>query len=502
MLAAFYGLMCSVLPMRFLVIPAIPILLGIAMILWALPDIGGLQERWMRSAMLWYLTLNILWPAYIALNVPGLPWITPTRIATFALMSVALVNYACSAELRQRIAEAMATVPVIHKAFWAFWGTTVLSTVIGIDPIFALNKFINNQIYWTAMFGLAAWLATREGFAGRVGHIIGWTIVPVALIAINEYRLSAVVWVPYIPQWLQVDPVLIDQVGSVNARAFTNEYRVRGTFAGALYFAEYMAIALPFAIHAMVRAKDIVRQALLAIGVLAVMSAMFFTQSRSAMLAILLTPLVYGFMAAWRTREQRPTSLVATATVMAYPAMAGALAVLVLFWKKLHDRVIGGGQHQASSYARQLQWEMGWPKIFEAPFGHGAGSSGRVLQYYNPGRESPTVDSYFLTLLLDHGFLGLITFLVLMFAAVWFGFRAYTRARDEEMLVLAPLTAALLNFTIIKSVSSTEGSMPIVFIMIGCVLGLTAQQQRRGMVPGKEGTPRRATAFVNDPQPV
>jgi O-antigen ligase len=353
---------------------------------------------------------------------------------------------------------------------------------LSVDPLFSLNKFANNQIYWTAMLALSAWLATSPGFAHRIGRMLAWTIMIVGAIAINEFRVSAVVWLPYLPTWLQADDHVLEIVGSHNGRLGTGEYRVRGTFAGALYFAEYLAITLPFAVHMLFQTDRLWKFCLAALGVMATLVAMYFTGSRSAALAMVLTPLLYGFMVSWRLRKQQPSSLAASAVLFAYPAMVVFVSALVVFWRRLHVMIIGGGQHQASTDARATQWASGWPKVLSHPFGHGGGNSGEVLGFFNPGGDLPTVDSYFLTLLLDYGFIGLVSFLTLMFASIWYGFQGYNRAREPEMKILAPITIAIFNFTIIKAVSSTEGSMPIIFILIGCIIGLTAQQQRAGRI--------------------
>jgi O-antigen ligase len=220
---------------------------------------------------------------------------------------------------------------------------------------------------------------------------------------------------------------------------------------------------------------------------------MYFTNSRSAALAMLLTPVLYAFLVSWRVRCQRPSSLVASSVLFAYPVVAVVLAGLVLFWRRLHVMIIGGAQHQGSTDARATQWAMGWPKILSRPFGHGSGTSGNVLGFYNPGGEAPTVDSYVLTLLLDYGVVGLAAFLLLFGAAIWYAFKAHNRADTAEMEMLAPVTIALFNFLVIKLVSSTEGSMPIIFILIGCVIGLTAQQQRAGLAARPAAWPGRAS---------
>jgi O-Antigen ligase len=495
-LAAVYGLLLSVLPMQLLLLPLVPILLGVALILWLLPDIGGVHEVWMRTSMQWYVLLNVLWPTYVAINAPGLPWISGTRIVLFALMSAALINYATSSEFRGKIADGLATIPLIQKAFWTFWGATAFALLISVEPFVSLSKFANNQIYWTAMLALSAWLATSPGFAARIGRTLGWTIMIVGALAVNEYRASGVVWLPYLPGWLTADEGLLELVSGFNGRAGTTEYRVRGTFSGALYFAEYLAITLPFAVHMLFQTDRLWKFTLVALGVVATMMAMYFTNSRSAALAMLLTPLLYGFMASWRVRQQRPGSLAASSVLFAYPAVAALLAVLLVFWRRLHVMIIGGAQHQGSTDARATQWAMGWPKILSRPFGHGSGTSGNVLGFYNPGGDTPTVDSYVLTLLLDYGVIGLAAFVVLLAATIWYGFQAYNRAETDEMKMLAPITIALFNFFVIKLVSSTEGSMPIVFILIGCVIGLTAQQQRAGLVARRPGRVPPATATV------
>ncbi|MBC7519637.1 MAG: O-antigen ligase family protein [Sandarakinorhabdus sp.] len=487
-LAVFYGLMCLVLPMQMLVIPAVPILLGIGMILWLLPDAGGVKEEWIGSALLAYVAFNALWPSYMAVNLSGLPWISPTRIALFSLLAAAILNFATSAELRTKINEAVWTLPWLARAFWLFWATTVVALVISVDPMSSLTKFANNQIYWTLMFGFSCWLASREGYADRFGKIIAWTIIPVALVAINEYRVGSVVWIPYLPGWLQSDPEIIAKVASFNGRAFTNEYRARGTFGGSLYFAEYLALAFPFVLHLWSQSKKLYQSVLMMMAVVAVATTMVFTGSRSAALAVLLSPILLIFLTAWRTRQIESRSLVASAALFSYPALAGVMATLVIFWRRLHVMIIGGGQHQGSTDARDIQWAMGWPKIFARPLGHGAATSGGVLGFYNGGSEMPTVDSYFLTLLLEYGFVGLFAFIAMLFLAMWYGWQGYNRTRRTDMLVLAPLIVALFNFTIIKAVSSTEGSLPIVFIMMGCIVGIMAQQQRADRLQG-DGPP-------------
>ncbi|GGE11851.1 hypothetical protein GCM10011529_17680 [Polymorphobacter glacialis] len=481
-LAAFYGLMSSVLPMRVLAIPAAPILLLFGVILWMLPDIGGTKAELLGKALIWFTGFSVLWPSFVALNAPGLPWITPTRIVIFGALAVFLFNYSTSSEMRQQISESMKSIPWLGKLFWAFWAITTISLVMSATPLWSFNKYINNQIFWTMMFALSAWLSVRKGFAETFSRVMAWSVIFVACVAIVEYSRQSVFWLPWLPGFLKADSELLAQMAQFNGRAGTNLYRVRGTFSGALYFAEYLAIAFPFVVHRLASSRKVSHTLLLVAATLAVALAMIFTNSRSAALAMLLTPLGYCFMLAWRARTQQVTSLAASGVVFAYPMLAGVFAMLVVFWRRLHVMIIGGGQHQGSTDSRATQWAMGWPKIATHPIGHGVGRSGEALGFYNPGSDNPTVDSYMLTLLLEYGPLGLLAFLGIFLVAIWHGFWGFARSRTTDAKVFAPLTVALTNYIIIKLVSSTEINFPIVVIMLGCIMGLVRQQHQADTV--------------------
>ncbi len=475
-LAAFYGLMCTVLPMQLIIVPLVPIVVMVALTLWMLPDIGGVHYDSIAKGMIWYIGLATLWPSYVALNAPGLPIITPTRIALFTTLLMIAFNFAVSRDMRSQVIDANNSIPAIRRLYWLFWLTTVVALPFS-DVLFgSITKFLNNQLYWTIPFAVSAWLASREGFTMRVCQTITISVLVVALLALPEWRTQTPIWIPQLPSFLRIDPDLLAQLAETNARNGTVDYRLRGIFAGALYFAEYLAILLPFVLHFCVRQRKLWSFALLALGLVLMAVVMFLTGSRSAMLALVLTPLSYTFLTAWRQRVQKPESIGASVALFGFPVAAIGVALVVVFWRRAHVLIIGGGQHNASSLARATQWSMGWPKIFQRPLGHGAGRSGETLGYFNPGKENPTVDTYYLTLLLDYGFLGLVFFFALFAVVIWHGFKLHNRARTEEQLLIGPIIVALLNFIIIKSVASTEANIPLVMIFIGCVLGLASRQ--------------------------
>ena len=496
-LAAFYGLLCSVLPMQLLVIPLVPILVLVGLILWMMPDIGGLPLERMQTLMLWFIGLGVVWPNYVAFDLPGLPWITPVRIVVFSLLGLVVFSLATSGEFREKIGETLDATPALRKLFWAFWGLTTLSIVFSSTPFFSMNKYINNQIFWTMMFVVSAILATGEGFVMRLSRILVATLFVVMVVGIYEYKIQRVFWIDQLPGFLRVDPEFLDRVARSQARAGTDVYRVRSTFATSLYFAEYLAMVFPLALHFMVTERRFTRFVPLAAGVAGTMVVMYLTNARSAMAGMLLTLVIYTFFAAYRRWKLTPQSIGATATLMLYPAMVLVVSLLVVFWHRAHVLVLGGGQHAASSEARNVQWAIGIPKVISHPFGHGVARSAEVLGYAN-GAGELTIDTYYLSVLLDYGFLGLPVFMLLFGLPLWLGFKSFIKARTPEAQLVGPLVIGLFSFIVIKAVLSSEGNLPLAFVMLGCVIGLIWQQKRAeaaeaGSEPAEPaGVPQRA----------
>nr|WP_279379686.1 O-antigen ligase family protein [Polymorphobacter fuscus] len=221
---------------------------------------------------------------------------------------------------------------------------------------------------------------------------------------------------------------------------------------------------------------------------------MYLTNARSAMVGLLAASILYLLFVSMRQRTLNKQSIFGTGMVLAYPAAVAVLAVLVNFWPRLHVMVLGGGQHQASSDARKVQWAMGWPKIFSHPFGYGVSRSGEALGYYNLAGEI-TVDSHYLSMMLDSGILALPLFLMCFFIPAWLCFVNYSNARTPEQELLAPLALGLINFTIVKMVLTSEGSVPLAFIMSGCAMGLIWQRSHAKAAAGVVDAPAGSRAL-------
>jgi hypothetical protein len=499
-LAAFYGLMTAILPLQLLVVPMVPIALMLGLCLWLMPDVGGLYDERFETYMWWTLGIIIVWPGYVALSLPGLPWISPIRVVIGLLTITFLFNLATSSYARHEVLKSMRAVPVLNRLFWTFWLLTTLTLVMSPSLGASLTKYVNNQIYWTMMFPLAALLGRREGMVQRSATILACSAIFVACVSINEYRLEKIIWLEYLPQWLRADEELLEQLSETSARAYTNIYRVLGPQSTALYFAENLALLFPFVVHAMYRAKGVLHTGAVAFGLIAVLLSMYFTDSRSAMIGVLLTIGAYVFLEALRKRHEAPVSLIATSALMAYPAMVAALIGIVLFWGRARTKVLGSGQHDSSDSARDMQWDHGWTLLSRNPFGHGLDRSAEVLGFRSPGGKL-TIDSYYLSVMLDFGIIALPIFLMMFTLPMWYALVSLRRARSEELRLIIPIAISLFNFLIIKSVASTTINFALAFILLGFLVALVGRMQADDEASDARDAARKAadTAAVRAP---
>ncbi len=444
--------------------------------LWLLPDVGGLYDDRFETYICWFLGAFVVWPGYVALNVPGLPWISPLRAVVGLLVINFLFNYATSSYARHEVAKSMRAVPVLNRLFWAFWFLTTVTLVMSPNLGASLTKYVNNQIFWTMMFPLAALVGRREGMIQRSATILVVTAIIVACLAINEYRVRSVIWVDYLPSWLRADEEIMAAVQEAQARAGTDGYRVRGPQIVSLYFAEHLSMLFPLVVHYAYRTPGIFRGVAMALAVFAMMCAMYLTGSRSAMIGIMLTLVIYVFFAAVRKRQESPTSITAMATLLTYPVTVGVVAAIVVFWQRARVAVLGGGQHQSSGIARDVQWDHGWSLIAANPFGYGLDRSAEVLGFRTADGQL-TIDSYYLSVMLDFGLLALPIFVMLFTMPMWYALISLKKAKTEELQLIVPLAIGLFNFVVIKAVLSSISNFPLAFVMMGFMVALVARME-------------------------
>lgn len=480
-----YGMFFAVFARAFMVPLLAPVAILLLVAIWLLPESDNVPTGLLEKLLLSFIVALLCWPDYLALTLPGLPWITAIRLVGMPLAVTLLICASMSRAFRAQLADTLSATPIIGKFLLAFVAIALLSVAFSREPGESFSKFIVAQVYWTSIFLCAAFTFRKPGRIVTFSYILWGAAIFVCLIAVWEWRLQRLPWLGHIPSFLAVQDPSVQNILSAKARAAAGIYRTQSKFTTPLGLAEFMALSAPFMLFLSTTHKRL----FVRLAALATLPLMFFViilaDSRLGVvgffMAILIYILVVGILR-WRADKE---SLLAPAIVISYPVLFSAFIAATFLIGRLRVMVWGGGAQQFSTDSRKEQYLKGIPMILERPWGHGMGQGGQTLHYTNRAGDV-SIDAYYLSIALEFGIIGFFVYFGMFLAGIYYGATALLKPRSPEVRYLVPLIIALINFFIIKSIFSQQENHPLVFAMLGAVVALVWRAQREG----KEALPQ------------
>jgi len=487
LLAAGYGVLVVVLPPARLPLLFAPIAIMLVVTLWMLPDRRTFPLAALSGTFSVYLVLSILWPSYLAVALPGLPWLTPTRIVLFVQSFLLVYSLATSRELRHFIGRVARQSPWVWVCFLIWEATQLITLPLASSLVYSGKIFLDNQFALAGVFFLGCLLFARRGWASWVVSALIVMALITSVDGFIELRLGYPPWANHIPSFLRADEGIMRNVLGAQSRTADGLYRVHGPFPISLVFAEFLALCLPFVVHKIFTLPNIATKVVLGLAVVFIVSTILITQSRLGLVGALITFGTYPPLWAFRIWRSGRGGMLGPSLLFGAPAAVVLLLGVVLSSHSMTTRIFGGGAQTASDEARRIQREMAYPKIVRNPIGYGMGNSGGVLGFTNPGGYL-TIDNGVIAVALDQGIAGAFAFIGLLFAAVRRGVIVYLNSHDPEISLAGPAAIALLNFIVIRWVLAQENNFPVAFLLLGMILGLVARDRfTRGETVVDEG---------------
>jgi hypothetical protein len=477
-----YGFLYAIVTPFLLVAFVFPIALMGVLAIWALPDMAHPPTRELRWLFMAFMMSVPLWPNYLAVAIPGLPWMTLLRLFAVLMTITFLVCLSVSAEFRRVIKVVLADSDLIWKFLAMFAAVQVFSIAFSPNKGGSIQPLVIEQMNWIGAFFIGCFVFSRKGDATLWAALLCIAAVLLSGIAMAEFVEGHPPWVGHIPGFLKVqDPMIyLSLMGNMRE----GHHRVQGTYNQSLGLAEYMALAMPFLIYFAIGQFPRYARWAAVLCMPAVIFATVETQARLGMIGLILSAVLYVFFwAATRWLKNRH-DLFSAIAFFTFPAVAGLLYGASFFVGFLHKKIWGGGDQQASTQARVDQYHGGIPKLLNHPFGHGVNQGAIDLGYYLPNGQL-TIDTYYLVIALDYGFLGLLFYYGFFVLAISKSSLYIMRAKtwnNEEALVI-PATIALINYLIIKSVYSQQENHPIAFILVGLIVALTGRSRLSAVSP-------------------
>lgn len=478
----FYSFFVILVPRPVMIPLLFPFLFLIFFIVWALP-VGTRAPGKAANRLFWCYTVTLLlWPNYLAIALPGLPWITAARLFAAPLVLLLLVHLSTSQPFKDAMRARLATVKPLWIMVTIFAVVQTISIVMSPEPLMTVNRVFNNQVVWTGMFFAAVWALRDPKSLER--WIIAYVVMAFILgvMAIREAQVEHVLWAQSIPSFLKVDDEVVTRI-LAGSRRLTGQYRTVTTATTPLSFAELMALAVPFLLYTMHKYPRLP----VILGCLAVdgliLNSLILTDARLGFVGFILGHFLYLLYYSIDRWKNRPDSIMGAALVVAFPVFIALGVLVVLFVGRVRVRVIGGGQHTYSNQARIDQTNGAFEKIWASPvFGFGSGEGAQRLGFAN-GEGTITIDSYFLMVLMDYGFVGFFVFYgMLTYAIVVCGKLAVKAPQADTRRLAAVIAIFMAEFLVIKSVLAQEANHPLAFILLGAVatIAYSSRQSSNG----------------------
>ena len=505
LLAAGYGIAVVLLPQTIMYTLAIPIGVMLLLTLWLLPDRKTFPLGVLKLLYLPLLCLMILWPVYLAIAVPGLPWLTPTRMLLFVVIFFLLYSISTSSALRHHLV----TVARSSRAMWlgfCTWQVMMIVTLpLSDQTMFSIRRWFDIQTEQTSVFFLGCLLFTRRKWVTRTCVALVVCAVIASLDGMYELRLGYPPWAPHIPSFMRVDEAIMANVLGAQSRSGDGLYRVHGQFPNSLIYAEYLALCMPFVLHWMVTGRSIVLRLAMMVAWPVIFYAILISQSRLGLVGTIIGTLVYMGLWTWRRWKSERSGLLDASLMFGFPMIAALLIMVMLSSTAISTRVLGGGAQAASDNSRKTQRQMAVPRIIRNPIGYGLGRNGHVLGFRNQ-MGFTTVDNDYITTVLDLGVVGIVAlFGGLYMGGAYTGVRLFLDAPDRESELAGPIASSLIAFIVIKWVLSQENNHGLVFLLLAMMLALKARDLKLVPADGSYPVPDRVgqpALPVHTPAPV
>lgn len=453
---------------------AAPIALLLLISIWALPDMRRGPVGLLEPFLFAFLIVTFMWPKYMAVALPGLPWITLTRLVGIPLVLILLISLSVSQVFRDQLKHAMGGAPLVWRFLACFVGVQALSIAFSHAKSASFQLFVLDQLNWTAIFFISCFVFSKPGRATKYAAILCVMAVLLSLVGMVEYRQARVLWAGHIPAILRInDPNVLLVLAGENRNG---DYRAVSTFTTSLTFSEFLQLCIPFVFHFIVTAKRFWIRALALVSAPVLLLGIFASGSRSGVLGFGIASLIYFLFWAILRWQRIKAGLIAPAVVLSYPALAALSFASTFLVAAIRRKVWGGGETLDSTLARKEQYASGIPKVLSHPFGHGIGQGAEVLGFQVPSGLF-TIDTYYLLIALEYGFLGIIFYYGMILIAIWNSgkYSLVAPPNNDEFIILIPVMISLINFVITNSVFSQTDNHSLIFMNLGLVVALACQ---------------------------
>ncbi|MEF7616506.1 O-antigen ligase family protein [Aquincola sp. MAHUQ-54] len=422
-------------------------------------------ERLLRSSFALSIVLFLLWPRYLSFNFGG-PDLVPARLL-YGLLLVTWFGALASPSFRKATLKTFSDrrgwLALLAAYFLIRLASVVGSEAFGLSAYQVANELLTAGLIVPIFYSVFNTNANIQKLLWSIvlaGAIIG-------VLTVVERALGRTLFANVRLPGMTVDSEWL--YAAIMEKSRGGSYRAQGTFSHPLLLAEFSAFALPICLYFCAVAKG-VRRILSALAVLLVIIAGALSGSRAAFAALpigLVMCATILMCRQWLVNRQ----LGVASVILSLSFVVGIFGIALLWLTGTIDSSLVSGRTYAEASSTNTRLDMlarGIPKILEHPFlGYGPGLSAYIAGVKNS--IALTIDSYYLSLAIDSGLLGLGVFALLFIGALLFGLKRAISSSDDFDLMRGMVAVSLLGMLLVKAILSTPHNAPLMLLGLALI---------------------------------
>jgi O-antigen ligase len=472
-LGVFYGTAAAILPPKLIYFLIFPIATLLALALWTIEDAHVNFDKIIIRFLFGFISLSMIWPAYIAVSIPGLPWLNPQKLFLFALFSSFILSISQSKGVRTEINYIFSKNVIFSKFYIGFICIQFLTIFISRQIFQSAGETFNDVLLHCSLLVMSAYVFYKIRDNNKLSQI--WTrgfIVSITLAFIELY-LKRTFWSEYIPNYFIADPVLFENYVSASYRYSDGIYRVKSVFGNPVYFAQFLAIGSPFLIANLFR-KDIGKKLWLfyLLLIICTIYVSYSTNSRTALIGLLIG--AFSFLVLIGVKiviDEKEEGFKRSLIAASGPAILFVTFFIAALSHRARTKIFGGQQHEGSDDSREQQFTNAFNVVAENPFGHGTGSAAELAGV--PSQMGPILDARFLNIIVDYGVLGALFFYFSLVSVIVLTVKIFLRSTKSDNDLLASACSVLV-FIFTSFTVSSGVLLPLFYVTLGACLGKSA----------------------------
>lgn len=462
-------------------IPLGIVALVMLVLLWALPELQRVPHRLLKILFAPFVLTIVSVPIYLAIVVPGLPWLSIRRIVNVSFVVVFLLTVSASSMHRNVLIERLRSMAT-GKLALGYILMLIIATLASRNPTASLNDDMASMLAWYIPFLAIVLITSGARSVERSMLLILCGAIIDFLLGIPEFILRK----PFIgnllsssmkAQLLASDPGLESALNGSSVLR-NGMYRAQSVFATSISWSELAGMSTPLALHFLFHGSTVRARAWGTCGVVACALSVVMSGARGGYVSSLLGSGLYLILWTLRQLRRHPMSLRGPIMMVMFVGLIIMVTGSVFFVGPVRRYVLGGYESQSSSDARSEQWAMATPKILASPVvGYGPGTAAQEVGWTNAAGDA-SLDSYIIALLINSGVPGCVLFFGMILAAIMSNVKMYLSDVPSGVLGGA-LSCSLFAYSVYRVSLNQVENNGLMLVVLGLSLVLAFETRKR-----------------------